>query len=212
MSELVQYLEGHTLEISVILEIGACDGNDTLFYAKTFPTAEIHAFEPRHDNYMKILKKVQDQSLPNVYTYPFALSDKVGEVSFYLSSGTPPDTKIKNWHMSSSILPPKEHLIQHPWCKFENKTTVFSTTIDKFCEIRDIKQIDFIHMDVQGAELLVLAGASKMINNIKSVWLEVSDCELYAGQPLRKDVENYMTEKGFSLIINGNTDQLWVRQ
>ena len=87
MSELVQYLEGHTLEISVILEIGACDGNDTLFYAKTFPTAEIHAFEPRHDNYMKILKKVQDQSLPNVYTYPFALSDKVGEVSFYPFGG-----------------------------------------------------------------------------------------------------------------------------
>lgn len=38
-----------------------------------------------------------------------------------------------------------------------------------------IDEVDFIHVDVQGAELKVLMGAKDYIIKIKATWLEVAD-------------------------------------
>jgi hypothetical protein len=54
-------------------------------------------------------------------------------------------------------------------------------------------------MDVQGAEHLVLAGAAGMLPAVTAIWLEVSDRELYAGQKLRGDIEDFMRSHGFRL-------------
>jgi hypothetical protein len=55
-------------------------------------------------------------------------------------------------------------------------------------------------MDVQGAELMVLTGATASLNFIKSIWLEVSAVHLYKGQPLADDIEKFMRKKGFVMV------------
>jgi len=65
-------------------------------------------------------------------------------------------------------------------------------------------------------KLKVLKGASSFLNNIKSVWLEVSDYTLYKKQPLRVDIEDFMFSKGFSLIKSdledGAGDQFYINK
>ena len=85
------------------------------------------------------------------------------------------------------------------WIEFKEAIAVRTETLDAFCAARRIGRIDFIHMDVQGAERLVLAGATAMLPRIGSLWLEVSDQPLYAGQMLRPEIEAFMRRQGFVL-------------
>jgi hypothetical protein len=79
----------------------------------------------------------------------------------------------------------------------------------------NITHVDFLHLDVQGAELKVLEGFGLVLNTLKAVWLEVAKEELYAGQPLVADIENFMTSNKFAKIVdtchNRYGDQLWCR-
>ncbi len=76
---------------------------------------------------------------------------------------------------------------------------VQTETLDHFCSTRGIKRIDFIQMDVQGAERLVLTGATRMLPRITAIWLEVASRELYRGQALDKDIRRFMRRRGFAL-------------
>jgi hypothetical protein len=67
-------------------------------------------------------------------------------------------------------------------------------------------------MDVQGAELMGLDGASSRISDIKMIWLEVENIELYKNEPLKSDTEFFLIQKGFNKIkdtvYNFSWDQL----
>jgi FkbM family methyltransferase len=130
---------------------------------------------------------------------------------FYRSRGIPKG-HTENWKYSSSILAPRQHIRVHPWCKFD-KGMVETVQLKSIYD----GKIDFVHIDVQGAELLVLSGMTDDLNGARMIWMEVSNIELYAGQPIRTQVESYMVNKGFKLIKNTCTpgvsqgDQLWSR-
>lgn len=101
---------------------------------------------------------------------------------------------------SSSILAPAEHEALFPNVKFLKPIEVETRRLDDFCKSEEIDAIDLIHMDVQGAEMLVLEGAGRMLQSTKLIWLEVSDRELYQSQPRRKHIERFMEKAGFALI------------
>jgi hypothetical protein len=71
--------------------------------------------------------------------------------------------------------------------------------VDDFCRERGIGRVDFIHMDVQGAERLVLLGAAGMLPGIAGVWMEVSTREIYKGQALATAITQLMAAHGFRL-------------
>ena len=194
-----------------IVEIGAADGLDTAKYAERYPTAAIHAFEPLFANVEKL--NTLAARLPQLRVHAYALGDE-NKVStdFYVSGGTPPNApRLEPWPYSSSLLAPADHLAVHPWCTFEKHYT-------SVCRLDSVLRTapDYIHMDVQGAELKVLAGAGALLDGVRAIWMEVADVPLYAGQPLRHEVEIFMRDHGFHLIayygshISG--DQFWKRR
>lgn len=203
-----------------ILDIGACEGENSIRYSKMFPKSKVFAFEPLSKNIELIQKHIQKYNAPNVYIKPVCLSDHVGTVEFHVSSGTPEEFKDKDvdWsfgNKSSSILPAGGELKEfYPWLSLTEKVEVPTTTISQFMRDEGLKEVDFIHMDVQGAELMVLAGAD--LNTIKAIWLEVEVVELYKGQPLKKDIEQFFEQTGFVKLIekfsNATGDQFWVQR
>jgi len=162
----------------IIFEIGCADGGDTLDFFNLFKNPKMYCFEPEPKN-IKILKeRFKDNS--NFNLFEGVVSDKDGEVLFYRSRNEgAPDALC----YSGSIKSPKEHLIEWPYIKFDNNMSAISTTLDFFCEMNGIEKIDFIWMDVQGAEDNVFLGAKKMLQqSIRYIYTEYSNREYYVNQ------------------------------
>lgn len=188
----------------IIFDIGSCEGEDSIKYSKIFPNSKIYAFEPLPKNLSLLYSNLEKYLINNVEVFPIALSNEKGKASFYVSSGQPDNLpKTDHWdfgNKSSSLLPPDKHIEYLPWLNFNQVIEVNTDTLKNFCVKVGIKYIDFIHMDVQGAELKVLEGAAEFMTNIKSIWLEVESISLYKGQPLKKEIENFMQGHGFCKI------------
>jgi FkbM family methyltransferase len=187
----------------VIFDVGACESEDSIRYSRLFPNARVYAFEPLPSNAAKARELLREYGADHVTLVELALSDRKGSATFHVSSGTPPDIDApKNWNFgnkSSSLLPPHKHLEMASWIEFKETITVQTARGRDFCRDAGLPRVDFMHMDVQGAELKVLAGFELPRFPVGAIWLEVSLSELYAGQPLLPEVVAYMRKAGFLL-------------
>ena len=189
----------------VIFDVGACEGEESVRYSRLFPRAQILAFEPLPANQTLVRANFDRYRVSTAELIPLALSDRSGEATFHVSSGRPPrEFASADWNYgnkSSSLLPPANSAPMYGWIEFKETVTVTTETLDRVCAERGIGRIDFLHMDVQGAEHLVLAGAAKMLPRIASLWLEVSDRELYRDQKLRGEIQQLLCQQGFALAF-----------
>lgn len=184
-----------------VFEIGACQGEDTMLYARTFPCAKVYAFEPLPENYAVLLQLSAAGN--NIETHKLALGDTRGEAVFHVSSGAPASKAdgISSVSRSSSLLPPTQTRPDAlKWLEFKQSIRVDTDTVDQFCGERGIEKIDFVHMDVQGAEMKVLAGARRTLPRIRAIWMEVAFEQTYEGQALEPETTRWMAEQGFRKI------------
>ncbi len=203
----------------VLFEIGACEGEDSIRYSRLFPAGRIFAFEPLPAN-QAIIRANYAKYGTRAELVPVALSDRAGTAVFHVSAGRPADLfSGEDWNYgnkSSSLLPPAAAEPMHGWIRFPESITVSCETVDGFCAARGIARIDFIHLDVQGAEGLVLEGARAMLPRLRAIWLEVSSQELYRGQKLRGDIEAILRGAGFVAAYGEDRgtegDQLYVNR
>jgi FkbM family methyltransferase len=185
----------------VILDCGSCEGEDSIRYARLFPNATVYAMEPLPANVRLIEANLRRYGCENVRIVERAFSDVRGRAQFFVSSGRPPGApEAADWdygNKSSSLLPPDQHLVVHPWVNFDEVIEIETDTLAAFSAAEGIGEIDVLHLDVQGAELKVLAGAGEKLERIRLVWMEVERIPLYRGQPLAGEIEAFMAGHGF---------------
>src|SRR5437870_1920369 len=73
----------------VIFDIGCCEGEDTVRYARRFPASRVFAFEPLPANQELARANFHRFGISNAELIPVALSDCAGEAIFHVSSGKP---------------------------------------------------------------------------------------------------------------------------
>jgi len=204
-----------------IFEVGSCECEDSVKYAKWFPNSKIFAFEPVKNNQEIGKKRIIDENLlDRIELVPCACGDVKGEVEIKVSSGRPSSVGDEDptdyGNKSSSLLRPKKHLEVHPWCKFETTQKTEVIRLEDFCANRGIAEIDFLHLDVQGFEKNVLVGMGKMLKKTEVVFLEVENIELYEGQPTKKEIESFLSQNGFVKLHDSvgsvSGDQLWKKK
>lgn len=66
-------------------------------------------------------------------------------------------------------------------------------------DIKEVQSCDFLKVDVQGAELDVLKGATRTLGKTAVVELEVEFVPLYKDQPLFAEIDIFMRANGFLL-------------
>ena len=159
---------------SVIFDIGGFDGCSVKKYQKQFPNSIIYSFEPSPINYLK-LKKMESEK---VKTFNLGLSSKKGKETFFTNQLS----------ATNSLLPFCKG-VKNKWGGLEGLTTIDSIqcefiTLDEFIEENQIYIIDFLKIDVQGAEFKVLEGAKNTLNKkkIAVIQMELIIEETYVGQ------------------------------
>lgn len=183
--------------IRTILEIGARDCVETLIFNKYFPNSKIYTFECNPNTLPLCRDNIK--GILNVRLIESAVSEIDGEISFNQidtsktitsrSDGNPGASSI----FKASGKYPKENYVQ-------NEIKVNSIRLDTFLNKTNIKDIDILWMDIQGAELMALKSLGEKINQVKIIHLECEFFEIYRDQPLFDDINLFLESNGFNLI------------
>ena len=106
---------------------------------------------------------------------------------------------ITNNGESSSILKLGLHKNLFPDIVVNNKISLKTKTINTIFKENnlDMEEVDFINLDVQGAELLALKGIGNNINFVKAVYTEINTDYVYEGCALLSEIDNYLEKFNF---------------
>lgn len=127
---------------------------------------------------------------------PLGLADTVGEKTLYVTKAP----------MCSSLYEPNEPFLNRfqglaELAGLDFSIEIETTTLDDFCQEEGIEEIDFLQIDVQGADLDVLKGGKRIVNHsVLGIQIEVEFSSLYNQQPLFTDVDIYLRNLGFTLF------------
>jgi FkbM family methyltransferase len=125
------------------IDVGAYRGETLRDMLKLAPLGKTYAFEPIEENCHYISKKYKRAIVHNI-----ALSDKTGEATFYHVIGRPARSGLQK-----QAYPDPNELVNTIQVKVKRLDDVLPN---------DVK-IDFIKVDVEGAELHVLRGGEELI-------------------------------------------------
>ena len=191
--QVLHYVKPYLPKSPIIVEAGAYDGADTHRLARFWNQGRVYAFEPVPELFQKVQAVVQ--RLPNARCYQKALSNANGTATFYLSVL---ESDPQHVSASSSLLPPKEHLIKTPELSFPSTLEVPTVTLDEWARQENVHHVDFLWLDMQGFELNML-DQSQLARGARAIWLEVTFIEAYERQYVFNDVREWMAQNGFQL-------------
>jgi FkbM family methyltransferase len=166
-----------------VLDIGAHHGFYTLLAArKVGPAGRVIAFEPSPRERRRLLFHVKVNRCTNVKVEPFALACQDGETTLFVVDGR--DTGC------NSLRPPA---VSEP----TNGITVKTMMLDSYLQQERIHRVDFIKMDVEGAELEILKMAKRLLERSSRpvILCEVDDLRTqpwgYPSQAIIEFLEGY---------------------
>jgi FkbM family methyltransferase len=175
---------------AVVVEAGACMGDDTVPMAKFWSKGQVHAFEPVPHLFQYLQQNTA--KCKNVTCYPLALGEKRGTQTIHVSSGASLG--------SSSLLKPKEHLTLYPGVTFEEDIEVQVTTLDEWAVAHHVFRVDFLWLDLQGFEYLVLKSSPAVLSMVRAIYTEVNLKEIYEGALLYGDFKKWLQGNGFQVV------------
>jgi len=145
-----RFVERFVKQGMMVLDIGAHNGFYTLLAAKKVgPAGKVIAFEPSPRERARLLVHLRLNGLRDrVLVAPVALGREIKESTFFVVEGR--DTGC------NSLRRPEVN-------ERTREIGVPVTSLDTFLAQRNIARVDFIKMDVEGAELEVLWGAEDLL-------------------------------------------------
>lgn len=184
-------------EIKTIMEIGSLNGADSLFFKETFPNSDVYCIEGLPENYEKYLK-----DLTSIIPINIVIADYDGEITYFKKN-------------INGI-----HGIFNRGDEYGTETLVLKCKkIDTICADYDIKSIDVVKIDVEGATFEILKSMCDFLQTIKIMHIETETYDFFKGQKLHDEVSNLLIENGFTMIdmtsvaISGNHEQrdsVWI--
>jgi FkbM family methyltransferase len=211
--------KGHTLYRSgfisdilkdpkVIFEFGSYDGGDGVRLKTSFPEARVISIEADLERY-EVIKNMNENLEIGLEVLNCAVSDTDGEILFYPTID--PNEKETRTGGSGSTLK-KTQLYKETYTHLTEiePIKVQSKTLKTICEELGINEIDFLHMDVEGAEHRVIKGMGdlrpKYIFLEKHLGGEMYE-EAYDWYEMRDDLKSL----GYTLVAESPSDALFAK-
>jgi FkbM family methyltransferase len=164
----------------VCLDVGANFGwYTTLFHKYCGANSEIHAFEPMPPTFREFEENYALMGAPpNVFINNLALGEKPDELTINLFEGLPSGHASISSQGRSDVISYK--------CRV--------ATLDSYLEERRVREVNFVKVDIEGAEMMFLKGAQKLFAQATPpIWLmEMALQQTKNFGYLPNDLINYM--------------------
>ena len=179
----------HNITPRGIILIGAYDGK-TLKRLNLPNTVKILVIDANQGAVERLQENFADS--PNIQVVQAAIANHNDTVTLHLTS----------LESSSSILPWKQYSEIYPNIKEIQQLTLSSHTLDTLLEELNLSPSDFniLILDIQGAELLALEGATQLLNNLDAIYTNVHYQELFEGGALAEEVNQFLTDYQFDIV------------
>jgi FkbM family methyltransferase len=166
---------------TVVYDLGAHIGYYTLIASKYIKKGgKVYAFEPFPKNFEKLEIHKKLNLLGNVTIINAAVANNDGVISFSNNSNDSANTYVADSFMFKNF----EHI------------QVNAVTLDSFIESSQSSQPDLIKMDVEGAELDVLKGATGILEKYHpKIFLSTHNCQNHG---IHKKCIDFLTNLGYS--------------
>lgn len=135
----------------IVIDIGANIGYYTLLFSKLVgEKGKVYAFEPDPENFIILRRNISENKLKNVFLIKKAVANTDRKIKLFLDEENKGDHKIYNSFDSRQSI------------------NINSVKLDSLLG-KSTKKVNFIKMDIQGAEYLALLGMQKLLNNQKDI-------------------------------------------
>ena len=132
----------------LIIDCGSNIGISVLYYKTLYPNAEIIAYEPDKKNFQLLSKNIADNKLQHVTLHEAAIWIENGTIGF-----------ASNAAEGSSIANEGNNIISVPAVRLADL-------------LKKYEKIDFLKLDIEGAEDKVVADCGSLLSRIENLFLE----------------------------------------
>jgi FkbM family methyltransferase len=202
--QVVRFLKRVLHERMVCLDIGANVGYFTLLMSRIVgPSGSVISFEPTPHTFEVLRKNIALNGCENVRVEQIALFDRQDTLEFHEG---PPGYEVYNSLGN----------ITHPSAAEQSFTTtkVQCLTLDSYLATSHTKHVDFIKMDVEGAERFVLNGMLRTLDehpNLQFV-IEFADTTTSGFGYSAKEIGHWLLDRGCQLFQIGSYGKLFALQ
>lgn len=168
-----------------VLDVGANVGLFSLLGSNQVgETGKIYAFEPSADTYAALNNNLRINNSKNVQTFPIALSDSNSKIKLDYPN------KIKSNDSTKDL---------YAYINKDITGAIDAVKLDDFVMDQKIKKVDFIKIDIEGAELLCFKGGSETLKQKPTILFECYEpfCNRFGYSVI--DVLKYLDEREFKL-------------
>lgn len=164
-------------EGDIVFDIGTYAGTQTIFFSeKVGQTGKVFAFEPDQNSFKSLKRNIELNSVNNVTALELGLYDFDGKI-FFTQGGS----------MGSQIIESSVKNIDLP----SINVAKIETIVKKYA----IEKVDFVKMDIEGAELNVLKSSVDFINKFKPRF--IIEPHFIKGVLNLKEIEAFFAENNY---------------
>ncbi len=139
----------------VVIEAGANIGSETLILSKLVGNSGmVYGFEPSPYVFDRLKINIQINELQNVKAYDVALGEDDKMITFNIFPKGYCNSGMSSKYLETSVT---------------KKIDVKQQTLDTFIAENNINKVSFLKMDIQGAELDLIKGASKTLEKFHPI-------------------------------------------
>lgn len=164
-----------------VFDVGANIGMFSILSARLSNTGRVFSFEPTVKTFFYLLENVEINHVKNIFPFKVAVSDHAGVKSFF----------------------------EHVYSQEQNRlvfegvgnAAVQTVRLDSFMEMVGIDSVDFLKIDVEGAELSVLHSLGKKLKQVRTIYLEFSDSNYRIFGYTQEHMVQFLENQGFSVFV-----------
>jgi FkbM family methyltransferase len=174
--QLVSEVRGYVTKRGInkndtIIDAGAYTGIFSIYAAKkTGIKGKVLAFEPDPYNYLRLKQNIQLNKISNIVLVKKGLYSKIGKMKMDIQG------------FGSTIM----------LNQYKNQTALNNiqvTTLDKELTRLKTKRVNFIKMDIEGAEIEAVKGCIKTIHSNKNIFFAIASYHVVENEPTYLNLE-----------------------